>query len=225
MKKNIVLLVGLIGYLAVLSACGPSPETVATQMAQAATSTAAAWTPTPTPTITPTATPTATPTPTLTPTLSPTPTRDASNGRYQETAGDFSYIPPEGWQAKEIPGFKYKMMVGPIIEKFGTNLLFLDEAYSGTLETYVALNLKTIPKLYPGLKILSQKPFVTDAGLPAIKVVIDAKMNNIKVRQTYYFFDGGDKKYVGVYSRTPTGKHDDVDALVDACMATFRVEK
>lgn len=225
MKKNIVLLAGLIGCLAVLTACGPSPETIATQTAQAATSTAAAWTPTPTPTITPTATPTATSTPTLTPTLSPTPTRDTSNGRYQETAGDFSYIPPEGWQAKEFPGFKYKFMFGPIIEEFGTNLMVIDEAYSGTLDDYVALNLKTLPKLYPGIKILSQNPFVSDVGLPAFKVVVDAKVNNINVRQIYYFFDAGDKKYIGIYSRTPKGKHDDVDALVDACMATFRVEK
>lgn len=56
----------------VLSACGPSPETLATQTAVAATATAASWTATPTATYTPTSTSTPTATRTLTPTSIPT---------------------------------------------------------------------------------------------------------------------------------------------------------
>ncbi len=58
-----------------ITACGPSPEQIATQTASAATAIAVSWTKTPTPTATatPTFTPTATPTQTLTATSTPTP--------------------------------------------------------------------------------------------------------------------------------------------------------
>jgi hypothetical protein len=64
-------------FLIVLTACGPSPEAIASMTATAATATAASWTLTPTPSLTPTETPTPTltftPTQTLTPTITPTP--------------------------------------------------------------------------------------------------------------------------------------------------------
>lgn len=80
----------LVICLFIVTGCGPSSETIATQTATAATAIAAAWTatptststftptPTPTNTNTPTATATSTPTntstPTPTPTITPTPT-------------------------------------------------------------------------------------------------------------------------------------------------------
>jgi hypothetical protein len=57
-----------------ITACGPSPEQIATQTATAATAMAASWTKTPTPTETPTATATPTFTPTATATQTPTAT-------------------------------------------------------------------------------------------------------------------------------------------------------
>jgi hypothetical protein len=56
MKWNVFLLVTMLILCGIMTACGPSPEEIATQ-------TAAAWTPTPLPTATPTVTPSPTPTP------------------------------------------------------------------------------------------------------------------------------------------------------------------
>ena len=76
MKRLIVVLLVLI----LLSACAPSKEQLATQVAEVLTSTAAAWTETPiptftfTPSFTPTFTETFTPTVTHTPSITPSPT-------------------------------------------------------------------------------------------------------------------------------------------------------
>ena len=72
----------LLLVIMLLSACAPSPEEQATQMAMALTATADAWTETSSPTataipsqtLTPTATQTLTPTVTLTPSITPSPT-------------------------------------------------------------------------------------------------------------------------------------------------------
>lgn len=70
----------LIACLFVITACGSSPQTLATQTSSARTEVASTWTETPTatntpqPTATPTFTPTATPTPTSTSTPTPLPT-------------------------------------------------------------------------------------------------------------------------------------------------------
>lgn len=61
----------LLASIFALTACGPSPEELASQTAIAQTATAEAWTDTPTPTTTTTPTPTSTATPTATPTPQP----------------------------------------------------------------------------------------------------------------------------------------------------------
>lgn len=222
--------VALAVSLLVLAACGALPAARATQTAAVATTAAAAWTATPTLTATPppTATPTqtATPLPTNTPRPTTTPrpsaTRAASDGRYVETAGEFSYVPPIGWLIAEYAGLKNKIAYGTPISGFAPNLIFVDDNHPGRMEDYVAASLEAIDRLAEDAVIISQEPFTPTQRLPAVKLVIENTQNGIHVRQTLYFFEGWSRKIVATYTR-PSDQGERNDTLVEASMLSFQL--
>lgn len=143
--------------------------------------------------------------------------------RHVEPLGGFSYVPPLGWQLRDMPGFKYKAAFAPAIGNSASNLIFLDEANPASLETYVALNLATMKQLLPGLTIVSQEWFETSAGQWAIKVVVRSTQYQQKLQQTLYFFNGGTKKVIATYTRL-ANQGAELDPKSDASMQSFRFE-
>lgn len=146
-----------------------------------------------------------------------------TNRRHTELLGGFSYVPPLGWQMRELPGLKYKAAFAPATSNSGANLIFLDELNPARLETYVALNLAMMKQLWPNLTVISQEWFETDAGQWAIKVVVQNTQYNQNLQQTLYFFNGGTKKVVATYTRL-ANQGAELDAKSDASMQSFRFE-
>lgn len=206
--------VGMLMVVVVIAAtsCAPSPEELAGQTAIAATTVAAAWTPSPTPSQTPT----------LTPIRSPTATPEP--GRHYEFEGGYSIIPPDGWEIGEIPGFVFKVFFGPGVDDFAANLLVLDEEFEGSLEEYFLGNLLSLEQLFDPLEIFDQEEFSTDLGVGGIRIAIETVQQGISVHQTLYFLEGGDRYFVATCSRTIVG-FEEVDALCDASVQTFRLEE
>jgi hypothetical protein len=142
------------------------------------------------------------------------------------SGGLFSYVPPEGWTVSDIPGLKFKVSRGEPANGFAPNIVIVDEAYNKSLEDYVKDNITTMEKLFQGQKILSQSDFTTSDGTRALKMVTERDDPQVKktLRQTYYFFDAGNKKLVAACTRL-AGNGDSVDSLFDAAMKTFTVKK
>ena len=164
--------------------------------------------------------PPSTPRPTAVPTERPTPTGDL----FAPPDGAFTMIAPEGWEVRELAGFKYNVIIGPASSDFAPNLNFVDEAFAGSLEDYVAANEKTIAKLLPNAKVTGQFDMTTVAGEPMIKLTVEDTQYDRDLLQVFYFFDGGARKWVVTYSRArdEDSKWDDV---VDAAMQTFTLGK
>ena len=164
------------------------------------------------------------PTLTVNPTSTIAPAPENINEDNRHVEGDFSYIPPSDWQIVEFPGAKYKMVKGKEEAGFSPNLNFVDETYTGSLDSYVSANLEAINNYFVNVNIISQENFKTNDGEIIIKVVTENTQNEKRLHQTFYFFDGGNKKFVITYTRLPdTGE--EYDILIDQSVKTFRIEK
>ncbi len=116
--------------------------------------------------------------------------------QHYEKAGAFSYDPPSGWQAVEFPGLKYRISHGPRENEFAPNINVVDEAFSGTLATYVDANLQNMEKVFVNLKVLSREDFKTQDNEAAVKVVTENDQQGRMLRQTFFFIGSGNRKYV-----------------------------
>jgi hypothetical protein len=230
MKPYGILFVTL---LVLLTACGPSPEEQAVMTATALTATADSWTATPTftPTFTPTETPTPTqtftltpsPTPTETPTPTPTPTNTPDPNRYYAPDGSFSFVAIEGWQPVEI-GMEYPAYVGPVIDDFALNLIFIQEENQFMMAMWSAMVQDEILETVENVKSISEDFLTTLDGQDYFRWEMTNFQQDKKIHQVMYFYESGDWKLVVTYTREITSGEEN-DALVDSAMQTMQFKK
>lgn len=212
MKKPYTLL--LIVFVLLLSACGPSPEQQAAMTATAMTATAAAWTATPSPTPTLTPTPTVTPTPTLTPTPTPDPSR------YYAPDNSFSFVALDGWNPMEA-GLKYPALIGPTVNEFALNLVFVTEESGFDAFIYAATVQDQAAAYFPDLVSISEDYLTTVDGEDYFRWEATNTQQGAKFTQIFYFFGLDDWNLTVTYTR-PADQGMEYDALVDEAMSTMQ---
>lgn len=141
--------------------------------------------------------------------------------RHTETAGGFSFIPPEGWKIRDFPGRKFKVVVGPANEGFAPNINIVDESFDGSLEDYVKANLNALPKVLKKYRFIKQDDFVTAAGLKGVRVIVESEQNSRLLRQSFYFFSKKNTKFVITCSASAE-EGDKLAPVFDGSMKTFR---
>jgi hypothetical protein len=144
--------------------------------------------------------------------------------RYYEEEGGFSYIPPDGWTIKEVPGNKYKFVFGPLTGNYSPNINFIPEDYSGSIDRYVDDSLKSLNQIFKDAKIISKTTFITDSGNSGFKIIIDNKFNDLLLQQTLFLIDGGNKKFAITYSRL-RDKGKEFDSKVDMTARSFQYDQ
>lgn len=147
---------------------------------------------------------------------------DDPNRNFDEEGG-FSFVRPEGWQLTDIPGLDYEGAIGPSSNGFAPNITVVDETFGGTLDEYVEANVETLQSSFEGFQIVDQGDFRPNEGDNAVRLATESMQQGTRLRQTFYFFDAGSKKFVLTCSRLPSGQ-EAVDAACDESMETFRVE-
>jgi hypothetical protein len=145
-----------------------------------------------------------------------------SPGAIDETAGGFSYEPPAGWDTVAFPGLKYKVTHGPAANGFAPNINVVDEIYSGSLSDYADLNMANLKRLMPDLKIIRRDEITTNDRQPGKRVVVEDRQVRMELRQTFYIFGNGSRKYVVTCSALADGG-EKLDSLFEHCVKTFRM--
>jgi hypothetical protein len=150
--------------------------------------------------------------------------------RHAEALGGFSFCPPAGWTAVEKEEQKYKIHFGPRAAVFTPNINVKDEATTYTLAAYAEASVKAIEGNYQtigatSVKRVEQANFLTNAGMPGIRVAFLTEYKGILIRTVQYYFNGrpGQKLIV-----TCTSLEEDkakLDPLFDSAMKTFRLDK
>lgn len=169
--------------------------------------------------------PIATPIPTSQPTSTPAPTAipTESAERYHEPSGGFSYIPPAGWETVEAQSLAYKVAVGPETHGFAANLTIVDEPFGGSLEEYVSSAIDGLGQYFENFQILSQEEFTPEAGPPGVRIVAENVQSGRVLRQTFYLFDSGTKKFVVTCTRL-ADMGAELDAACEGSVKTLRFE-
>jgi hypothetical protein len=147
---------------------------------------------------------------------------DDPNRHYEEEGG-FSYVPPEGWDIAEYPGLKYRISRGASENQFAPNINVVDEQFDAFLETYVDANIEAMRDFVEGFNLVEREEIVTNEGARSIKLTVDGEHYQRKLRQYFYFFDAGERKYIVTCSALAENA-EKYEPLFDKSVKTFRIE-
>ncbi len=142
--------------------------------------------------------------------------------QHYEKTGGFSYDPPSTWQIIELPGIKNRISRGAPESGFSPNINVVEEEFAGSLSAYADANLQSLEQVFKNLKILSREDFKTQDNEPAVKILIENEQQGSMLRQTFFFFGSGKKKYVVTCTALAKGGGK-FDTTFFETMKTFRI--
>jgi hypothetical protein len=114
--------------------------------------------------------------------------------RHVEKEGGFSFCAPKGWEFKEYPGMKFKIAFGISKDNFCPNINAVDEAYAGSLSTYIDMNIATMKKMFQQFKKIKRVKFKTSSKLNGEFLVINSLQQGNHLRQSFLFIQGNKGK-------------------------------
>jgi hypothetical protein len=146
---------------------------------------------------------------------------------YSPPNGEFSFVPPENWAMREMPGFKYQFAFGPATNKnFSPNINFVDQSAPFKLDEFVAGNLATLHHMAANegrsLEIITEGEFITDSKRSGVRVVTETTYDSNPVRQTFYFFEGKDNIKFVITCTWPADEGQSYDKMCDSSIRTFK---
>ena len=116
--------------------------------------------------------------------------------RVTDPVGKFSYIPPKTWEYSSSPGLKYKISRGTPTGNFAPNIVIIDEAYAGDLDSYLAANERGVLKMLPKCVVKGKGDFTTNEGLAGKYLITENEQSNFQLRQSFYIFPKGGMMFI-----------------------------
>jgi hypothetical protein len=148
----------------------------------------------------------------------------AESRRNVEQIGGFSFVPPEGWDVRTVPGLKYKVVVGPVRDNLPANINIVDEPFKGSLDDYAKATVTAAQARFKKFRVVKEQEFKTAAGLPGVRLITEDEQKDKLLRQTFFIFSAADIIYVATASTVSEGG-EKLDPIFEACLKSFRFEK
>lgn len=126
--------------------------------------------------------------------------------RYFEINGGFSYIPPKGWIIQKADFSPYQVVYGERVAGFWTNISFVTEISSMSLEEYTQDYSQKMSSMFTAFAIEKEEIFKTKQGLSGKKIVSNAKNGDVQMRLVQYIFLDGNIKLNVTCSAHPNVK-------------------
>ena len=145
--------------------------------------------------------------------------------RVVESSGNFSWQPPMNWTVSEFPGLKYMIAFGQIEEGFAVNINIVDEAYSGTLRSYVDQSIVQLRTFLQEFRLLERADFMTNSGIIGEKVTINAYQQGFFLRQILYFIPNTDNTIFIMIGSVPENVSTNFLTIFDESIKTFEFLK
>lgn len=147
----------------------------------------------------------------------------AADGRHHEPTGRFSFVVPEGWEVREVPGVKYRIAAGPGTETFVANLNVVDEKSGADLDAYVAANRETMLRMFEDGELGEPESFRFDSGAEGVRFGGSHTMGGQKLRQTWFMLPD-DGRYLIMTGSRLAEQDPALDDVFAAAARTLRVE-
>jgi len=149
----------------------------------------------------------------------------AVGDRHFEQTGGFSLQAPQGWVFRDFPGMKYQIAFGPAANSFSPNINVVDEAYDGSLKSYVDANAKTLKSVFVQYTLIKRDTFVTMKGMKGERLVTTSLQQKNMLRQTFYFFPGNKRNYFVVTCSALAAGGESLDPLFEESIKSFEISK
>jgi hypothetical protein len=147
----------------------------------------------------------------------------AQTNRVLEKSGGFTYLLPQGWTVKAVPGFQFKFAFAPRVQDFTSNVNFIPEAFAGSLPDYVAANKVALQKAFKNFKLLAETRVNTKNAGEAPKLAIQDEQQGRELYQAFYFVDAKTKKIVITCTTLPDQRAK-LEPQCDALVQSFTLE-
>lgn len=138
-----------------------------------------------------------------------------------DTAGNFSFVMPEGWTAVTLNGVQYRTAAGITIEGFTQNITAMREKFAGTLDEYLEEAKKHLIAQDGELQIVKEEPFTTIGNIEGIKIVFDCVYSSLSLKQYLYIFQVENICFLFTCS-VAADEPEEIEEVFDASMKTFR---
>jgi hypothetical protein len=138
-----------------------------------------------------------------------------------EKQGGFEIYGPKTWEITDV-GLKYKVLMGPTENQFTLNINFSDEAYNGPIADYIDATIDLLPQFFSNFTVVERDDFTTNDGLTGVKMVTQANLNQIAVRQRMYFFLNGKDKIMIITASSSQINGENYDDIFDKSVKTFK---
>lgn len=144
---------------------------------------------------------------------------------YVERTAGFSMYIPKDWEIRDMSQ-KYLMVFGPVDGDFSPNIIFGDEAYSGSLPEYIEAAVSQLSNFYADLEIIENETFTTNTGLQGMYITLLGRINDVQARQRIYLLQNkGATSVMLITGTTLAISGEKYDSLFDECVKTFNWTK
>jgi len=118
--------------------------------------------------------------------------------RHTDDVARCSFEIPEGWKVVFDPKRKVKVVTGPLVNGFTSNIVTIYNANAGSPNAFAEASLRAevLPK--SGSVVESRMPFVTRDGLPGVRTISIVGHSKRQLRQTMYCFPHAKKGAVAL---------------------------
>ncbi|MDW8396271.1 MAG: hypothetical protein RMM31_08520 [Anaerolineae bacterium] len=141
----------------------------------------------------------------------------AKGKRYVEPDdGEFSYVPPEGWELTDEPGSDYKSLRKDesfVVFQSGRLPGTLDANFRRAFRASLSALLNESGAGFQNAQIVEDSGFETEAGYDAAKFVINASILRQRVRVVMHVVDLDPVKVFVIYARPRSGSTADDEAI------------
>jgi len=144
--------------------------------------------------------------------------------RHVEPEGGFSFIPPDGWEMRSVPGRKFKAAIGPPTAGFTPNIVVSDELWPGSLDDYIKAGIEVMLQKQPNVKVVKKGDFTTSEGLRGVRITLDNFGKDTTRRQTMYTFARGETKFIVTFTTVAEGS-EAFDPVFENTIMTFRIDE
>lgn len=118
--------------------------------------------------------------------------------RHTDDGARCSFEIPEGWKVVLDPKRKVKVVTGPLVNGFTSNIVTIYNIKAGSPNAFAEASLRAevLPK--SGSVVESRMPFVTRDGLPGVRTISIVGHSKRRLRQTMYCFPHAERGAVAL---------------------------
>lgn len=138
-----------------------------------------------------------------------------------DTAGNFSFVMPDGWAAVTLNGVQYRTAAGITINGFTQNITAMREKFAGTLDEYLEEAKKHLIAQDGELQIFKEEVFTTAENLEGRKIVFDCIYSTLSLKQYVYIFQVENICFLFTCS-VAADEPEEIEEVFDESMKTFR---